>query len=68
MPRFRVLCYEAGKWDGAEHRDVEAQDEHQAAEQVCGGPLVEVGKPGQLRAQAAPEGKPGAQKMLYVRN
>jgi hypothetical protein len=68
MPRFRVVCFEinAGKW--TEHRDVEAQDEQEAAERVRGGPLVHAGKPGQLRAQVAPVVKPGAKKMFYARD
>ncbi len=53
MPRFKVKCYdyEAAKWDGIEPHDIKAQDEQEAAERVCGRPLVEEGKPGQLRAQ-----------------
>jgi hypothetical protein len=68
MPKFRVLCFEvnAGTW--AEHRDIEAQDEREAAEHVCGGPLVaDAGKPGQLRAQVTPEGKPAQRTMFYIK-
>ncbi len=65
MPKFRVLCNEAGEW--AEHRDVEAQGEQQAAEQVCGGPLSSrQKKPGELRAQVNPEGTPGERKLFYA--
>jgi hypothetical protein len=66
MPSFRVLCFRAGELDG-DPREVKAEDEHAAAEQVCGGPLVEAGKPGQLRAQVSPASMPGATKMFYVR-
>jgi hypothetical protein len=40
MPSFRVLCFKAGELDG-DPREVKTEDEHAAAEQVCGGPLVE---------------------------
>jgi hypothetical protein len=63
--RFRVTCFEAGKWDGAEAREVEARDEKEAAEHVCGGPLEAAGKPGQLRAQVSPVGEPAARSMFY---
>lgn len=66
MQSFRVRCYEAGKWDKIEPRDIEAQDEREAAERVCGRPLVEGGKPGQLRAQVWSASKPSARKMLYI--
>ncbi len=44
MPRFKVRCFEAGKWDEIEPRDIEAQDEHEAAERICGEPLIEAGE------------------------
>ena len=67
MPRFKVKCYERGKWDEIEHRDIEAQDQHEAAVRICGGPLIgEAGQPGQLRAQVWPVSKPGARKMFYI--
>ena len=66
MQSFKVRCYEAAKWDWIEPRDIEAQDEREAAEIVCGGPLIEAGKPGQLRAQVWPASKPSARKMFYV--
>jgi hypothetical protein len=68
MPTFRVVCY-YNAVKQAEHRDVEAQDEHEAAERVCGGgPLLDAGKPGQLRAQVTLEAKPAARKMFYTRD
>ena len=45
MQSFKVRCYEAAKWDGIEPHDIEAQDEREAAEIVCGGPLIGRGKP-----------------------
>ena len=69
MPSFRVVCFEVGTAKMTEeHRDVEAQSEQEAAERVCGGPLADVGKAGQLRAQVAPVAKPSAKKLFYVRN
>ena len=65
MPHFKVKCYEAAKWDEIEPRDIKAQDEREAAERVCGRPLIEGGKPGQLRAQVWPASKPSAKKMFY---
>jgi hypothetical protein len=46
MPEFRVVCYEAGEWNQATARLVEAQDAKAAAERVCGAPLVARGKIG----------------------
>ena len=66
MPRFKVMCFDAGKWDGIEPHDIEAQDEQEAAERACGGPLTEGLKPGQLRAQVSPASKPSAKKMFYI--
>ena len=66
MRIFTVMCFEAGQWDQKEPRDIEARDEQEAAERVCGGPLVAAGKPGQLRAQVSPSSKPGVKKMFYV--
>ena len=63
--RFMVTCFEAGKWDGAEAREVEARDEKEAAERVCGGSLEAAGKPGQLRAQVSPVDEPAARRMFY---
>ena len=66
MPHFKVICYERAIWDGQPPHDVEAQNEREAAESVCGKPLLEAGKPGQLRAQVWPVSKPSAKKMFYV--
>ncbi len=66
MPRYKVRCYESGKWDEIEPRDIEAQNEREAAESVCGGPLLEAGKLGQLRAVVSPLAKPGHKTAFYV--
>jgi hypothetical protein len=66
MLEFRVVCYEAGAWDQANARVVEAQDEKAAAERVCGGPLTARDKIGQLRAQVSPVSKPAAKTLFYV--
>ena len=66
MQRFRVVCFDAGKWDDADARVVEAQDEQKAAELVCGAPLAAAGKPGHLRAQVSPVAAPGTKKMFYI--
>ncbi len=66
MPRFMVSCYERGIWDNIKPRDIEAQDKREAAESVCGGPLVEAGKPGQLRAVVSPLAKPSDKTPFYV--
>ena len=68
MPSFRVLRFDLNAKMSAEHRNVEAQDEREAAERVCGAPLIDVGKPGQLRAQVNLEGKPSNRTMFYVRD
>lgn len=68
MPRFKVRCYESGIWDEAEPRDIEARDEREAAENVCGrgDRLIEGGKPGQLRAQVWLPSSPGKKTHFYV--
>jgi hypothetical protein len=69
MPRFTVLYFETGAAGKCvAHRDVEAQDEREAAERIFGGPLEEIqGKPGDLRAQVAPVDKPNARRLFYDR-
>ncbi len=66
MPHFKVQCFESAIWENKKPRDIEAQDEQEAAERICGGPLIEGGKPGQLRAQVWPASKSGAKKMFYT--
>ena len=57
MPFFKVRCYVAGKSD-ENPRKVEANNKLEAAEGVCGGPLVEGAKPGNLRAVVWPLDNP----------
>ncbi len=66
MPNFKVKCYEGGLWDKNEPRYIEAQDERDAAEILCGEPLSEEGKLGQLRAEVWPVSSPKAKKLFYV--
>jgi hypothetical protein len=55
MPRFKVMTYNRGMWDRQEPRIVEARDEKEAAEKVCGGPLTPgYDSPGNLRAKVWP--------------
>ena len=66
MPLFKVKCFEAAILDG-NARDIEARDEQEAAELVCGEPLIEgEGQPGRLRAQVRPASKPSAIKLFYI--
>ena len=67
MPRFKVRCYESAIWDKIEPRDIEAQDEQEAAESVCGEPLLDAGKHGQLRAEVWPPASPRKKKLFFVR-
>ena len=67
MPRFMVKSYAGGVWDQIEPRSTEAQDEREAAESVCGGPLLEQGSLGKLRAEVWPPSLPEAKKLFYVR-
>ena len=66
MQTFKVVCYEAGEWDLARARVVEAQDAQEAAERVCGGPLLSRGNIGQLRAQVAPISRPRSTTTFYA--
>ncbi len=57
MPFFIVKCYVAGISD-ENPRKIEASDKLEAAENVCGGPLIEGAKLGNLRAVVWPLDKP----------
>ena len=55
MPRFKVMCYDRGVWDGHEPRIVETRNAKEAAEKVCGTRLIEgLDKPQNLRAKVWP--------------
>ena len=41
MPKYRVMCYRQGVWDGQDARIVEAETERDAAEPIIGEGLVE---------------------------
>jgi len=45
MPKYRVMCYRQGIWDGQEARVVEAETERDAAERMIGAELVEEADP-----------------------
>ena len=45
MPKYRVMCYRQGIWDGQEARVVEAETERDAAEQIIGTELVDGADP-----------------------
>jgi hypothetical protein len=66
MQTFRVVCYAAGEWHLANARVVEARDAQEAAERVCGGPLVSMGNIGQLRAQVTPISRPRSRTTFYA--
>ena len=67
MPFFMVKCYVGAKSD-ENPRKVEANNKLEAAEDVCGGPLVEGAKPGNLRAIVWPLDKPGDTTSFSHRN
>jgi hypothetical protein len=66
MTEFKVKCYDAGIWDKNEPQEVEANDPKEAAETVCGGPLLDAGKPGQLRAQVSLTSTPSEKTLFYM--
>ena len=66
MQVFKVRCFKAGVWDGIEPRDVEANNEKEAAERICGGLLRDGGMIGQLRAEVYLPSSPSVKKLFYV--
>ncbi len=66
MPLFMVRCYEGGESDKKEARKIEAKNEREAAVSVCGGPLLEARKLGQLRAVVSPLANPSNKTAFYV--
>lgn len=72
MPIFKVSCFtqiasgdNAGKFDNTPDKEVIADDAKAAAEQCCGGPLVDRGAAGNLRAQVYLDGKPSEKTLFY---
>ena len=59
------MIFNSGKWDGNEPKEIEAENEQQAAEIICGTSLTDGGKPGQLRAQVSPSSKPETKILFY---
>lgn len=50
METWQVQLWPDGQWDGQPHKKIEANSAKEAAEQLYGGPLSEVGSMHQLRA------------------
>ena len=66
MPFFMVKCYAGGKEKRGGPRKVEARNALEAAEEICGGPLIEGAKPGNMRAEVLALEKP--RPMTVYRN
>jgi hypothetical protein len=66
MPRFKVMVFRCGEWDKEDPRDVDAANETEAAEKVCGPePLGETGHHGKLRAELWRHHQPTNKKYFY---
>lgn len=65
MQAFKVRCFNAGIWDGHEPRDVEANNALEAAERICGAPLIEAGKIGSFRAEVYVASAPNVKKQFF---
>ena len=68
MPKFKVKCFAATKWDGKPAREIEAASAQAAAEQVCGAPLSSTGLQGQMCAQVWPIGWTDKKVLFYPRS
>ena len=66
MPLYRVRRFDGHKGDEGERR-VEAENEKEVAEQVCGVLLVDRGHPIQLRAQVSPVEMRSAKKRMFYK-
>ena len=66
MPNFGVRCYDSGVPDQKPYRIIEAENELRAAIQVCGEPLTDGGKLGQLRAIVWPVSNLNARKSFFL--
>ena len=64
MPLYRVRRFDGHKWDEGERR-IKADNEKDAAEGICGVPLVDKGDPIQLRAQVSPVEMRSVKRMFY---
>jgi hypothetical protein len=67
VPRFMVELYNDSKRDKAAPQEAEAEDWQTAAEKVCGEPLVEGAKLGEMRAKVWAVGKPPVRKKVFRR-
>ncbi len=68
MPSFKVLCFVGGKWDENDAVKIEATHALEAAEKVCGEPLIEGAKLGDIRAEVTPLDKPRRKTAYRIRN
>ena len=71
MPIYRVKCYKAGEWDKKDDIEIEADNELEAAEKVCGEPLLEgSSKPGLYRVEVWKAGNPlsGKSRTIFLPN
>ena len=68
MPNFMVLCFVGGVWDDNDAVKIEAKDALEAAENVCGGPLIEDPKIGNLRAEVTPLDEPRPKFTYRIKN
>ena len=66
MPIFTVWCYVGGKRN--DPRRIEAKDALDAAENVCGGPLIEGSKPGTILAEVLAQDKPRPKTTYRAKN
>ncbi len=65
MPDFWVMSFNNGKWDRNVSIRVDAEDEHAAAELVCGEPLVPTTTMVGLRAEVSSGAHP--ERKLFFR-
>lgn len=68
MQVFKVRCFDAEVWDGNDPSDVEANNEQEAAERVCGVVLRDNGMPGQYCVEVYLPSAPATKKCFYVQS
>ncbi len=68
MPKFSVLCFASGIWDDNAAVLIEAKDALEAAQNVCGGPLIEDRKLANLRAEVTAVEKPNRKTTYRIKN
>jgi hypothetical protein len=65
MERFKVQRFDGSARLVGGPSEVTAASELQAAEAICGGPLIPGGKPALLQAEVWPVSKPGSKSAFY---